>query len=76
MRGPEGRPPNVSPVRKGWGINPEDDLSAVGAALNVDPLRYLAVARTVDAGVDPGSQLAIPCAALPWVRYTQPCARE
>jgi hypothetical protein len=37
MRGPEGRPPNVSPARKGLGINPEDDLSAVGAALNLDP---------------------------------------
>src|ERR1700722_16701135 len=28
-----GRPPNVSPPRKGWGINPEEDPSAVGAAL-------------------------------------------
>ena len=34
MQGPEGRPPNVSPARKGWEINPEDDPSAVGAALN------------------------------------------
>jgi hypothetical protein len=33
MRGPEGRLPNVSPARKGWGINPEEDPSAVGAAL-------------------------------------------
>ena len=33
MRGPEGRPPNVSPARKGWGINPQEDPSAVGAAL-------------------------------------------
>jgi hypothetical protein len=24
-KGPEGRPPNVSPARQGWGINPEDD---------------------------------------------------
>jgi hypothetical protein len=37
MRGPEGRPPNVSPARKGWEINCEDDLSAVGAALNLRP---------------------------------------
>src|SRR5271168_1466591 len=35
MQGPEGRPPNVSPARKGWEINPENDLSAVGAALNL-----------------------------------------
>src|ERR1700730_13812400 len=34
MQGPEGRPPNVSPARKGWEIDPEDDPSAVGAALN------------------------------------------
>jgi hypothetical protein len=33
VQGPEGRPPNVSPARKGWEINPEDDPSAVGAAL-------------------------------------------
>jgi hypothetical protein len=25
MQGPEGRPPNVSPARKGWEINPEED---------------------------------------------------
>ena len=37
MRGPEGRPPNVSPARKGWEINPEDDVSAVGAALTLGP---------------------------------------
>jgi hypothetical protein len=37
MRGPEGRPPNVSPARKGWEINVEDDLSAVGAALKSAP---------------------------------------
>jgi hypothetical protein len=35
MRGPEGRPPNVSPARKGWGSNLEHDVSAVGAALNL-----------------------------------------
>ncbi len=29
----QGRPPNVSPARKGWGVNPEEDPSAVGAAL-------------------------------------------
>jgi hypothetical protein len=34
MQGPEGRPPNVSPARKGWEIDPEEDASAVGAALN------------------------------------------
>jgi hypothetical protein len=25
MQGPEGRPPNVSPARKGWETDPEDD---------------------------------------------------
>jgi hypothetical protein len=34
MQGPEGRPPNVSPARKGWEIDPEQDPSAGGAALN------------------------------------------
>jgi hypothetical protein len=34
MQGPEGRPPNVSPARKGWEIDPKDDPSAVGAAPN------------------------------------------
>jgi hypothetical protein len=34
MQGPEGRVPNVSPARKGWEIAPQDDPSAVGAALN------------------------------------------
>jgi hypothetical protein len=34
VQGPEGRPPNVSPARKGWEIDPEEDPSAVGAALN------------------------------------------
>jgi hypothetical protein len=34
IQGPEGRPPNVSPARKGWEIDPEEDPSAVGAALN------------------------------------------
>ena len=34
MQGPEGRPPNVSPARKGWEIDPEEDPSAGGAALN------------------------------------------
>jgi hypothetical protein len=34
MRGPEGRRPKVSPARKGWEIDPEDDPSAVGASLN------------------------------------------
>jgi hypothetical protein len=24
-QGPEGRPPNVSPARKGWVINPKDE---------------------------------------------------
>ena len=40
MQGPEGRLLNVSPARKGWGINP-DDLSAMGAALNLRPLAHL-----------------------------------
>jgi hypothetical protein len=34
MQGPEGRPPNVSPARKGWEIDPDEDPSAVGAAQN------------------------------------------
>jgi len=34
MQGPEGRLPNVSPARKGWEIDREEDPSAVGAALN------------------------------------------
>jgi hypothetical protein len=33
MQGPEGRPLNVSPARKGWEIDPEEDASTVGAAL-------------------------------------------
>jgi hypothetical protein len=33
-QGPEGRPLNVSPARKGWEIDPEEDPSAGGAALN------------------------------------------
>jgi hypothetical protein len=39
----EGRPPNVSPARKGWEIDPEDDPSAVGAALNQlhDSISYI-----------------------------------
>jgi hypothetical protein len=32
MQGPEGRPPNVSPTRKGWEIDPEADSGAAGAA--------------------------------------------
>ena len=38
MQGPEGRPLNVSPARKGWGLNHKDDPSAVGAALDLNPL--------------------------------------
>jgi hypothetical protein len=34
MRGPEGRSSKLQPSPEGLGINPEDDLSAVGAALN------------------------------------------
>src|ERR1700722_13557577 len=34
MQAPEGRPPNVIPAGKGWEIDPEEDASAVGAALN------------------------------------------
>jgi hypothetical protein len=38
MRGPEGRSSKLQPSPEGLGINPEDDLSAVGAALNLCPL--------------------------------------
>ena len=34
IRGPEGRSSKLQPSPEGLGINPEDDLSAVGAALN------------------------------------------
>jgi hypothetical protein len=34
FQGPEGRPPNVIPARKGWETNPNQP-SAVGAALNL-----------------------------------------
>jgi hypothetical protein len=35
LRGDEEEQPAVfSPARKGWGLNPKDDWSAVGAALN------------------------------------------
>src|ERR1700733_4209387 len=37
MRGPEGRSSKREPSPGGLGINPEDDLSAVGAALNRGP---------------------------------------
>src|ERR1700733_1057323 len=33
--GPEGRPAKLQPSPEGLGINPEDDLSAVGAALRL-----------------------------------------
>jgi hypothetical protein len=42
-----GRPPNVSPARKGWDINPEDDPSAVGAALNLGPLPPVSLRESV-----------------------------
>jgi hypothetical protein len=35
MRGPEGWSAKLQPSPEGLGINPEDDLSAVGAALNL-----------------------------------------
>ena len=38
MGGPEGRLPKREPSPEGLGINPEDDLSAVGAGLNLGPL--------------------------------------
>jgi hypothetical protein len=69
MQGPEGRPPNVSPARKGWEIDPEQDPSAVGAALNRSsalpvslgakptcpgaPWRNLQVPRTHPGNVEP-----------------------
>jgi hypothetical protein len=66
MRGPEGRPPNVSPARKGWEINFEDDPSAVGAALNLNPLAPVSlgasdlrdVAMTASSGSGPSSYRA------------------
>jgi hypothetical protein len=46
MQGPEGRLLNVSPARKGWEIDPEDDPSAVrrGTKLIV---RYVRVIGSV-----------------------------
>jgi hypothetical protein len=35
MRGPEGLSSKLQPSPEGLGINPQDDLSAVGAALNL-----------------------------------------
>jgi hypothetical protein len=37
MQGPEGRPQNVSPARKGWETKIQADPNAVGAALNRSP---------------------------------------
>src|SRR5882724_9205279 len=51
MQGPEGRPPNVSPARKGWETDPEEDLSAAGAALNLSSTR--AVSSRVIMGLRP-----------------------
>jgi hypothetical protein len=56
MQGPEGRPPNVSPARKGWEIDPEEDPSAVGAALN----RPSAPAVSLGAQPCPGSPWGVP----------------
>jgi hypothetical protein len=38
MLGPEGRSSKLQPSPEGLGTNPEDDLSAVGAVLNLCPL--------------------------------------
>jgi hypothetical protein len=38
MRGPEGRQPKREPSPERLGLNPEHDLSAGGAALNLGPL--------------------------------------
>jgi len=54
MQGPEGRPPNVSPARKGWEIDPAEDPSAVGAALNRSS------ALPVSLGAQPT------CPGVPW----------
>jgi hypothetical protein len=54
MQGPEGRPPNVSPARKGWEIDPEEDPGAVGAAL------YRSSALPVSLGAYPT------CPGVPW----------
>jgi hypothetical protein len=35
MQGPEGRSSKREPSPEGLGINPEDDLSALGAALDL-----------------------------------------
>ncbi len=57
MQGPEGRPPNVSPARKGWEIDLEDDPSAVGAAPN----------RSFALPVSIGAQPTCPaCPGEPW----------
>jgi hypothetical protein len=54
MQGPEGRPPNVSPARKGREIDPEDDPSAVGAALNRSSgLPVSSACFSTDRGGDP-----------------------
>ncbi|MEA2261875.1 MAG: hypothetical protein QOJ51_4700, partial [Acidobacteriaceae bacterium] len=53
-QGPEGRPPNVSPARKGWETDPEEDLSAAGAALN------LSSTAAVSLGAQPT------CPGVPW----------
>src|SRR5271168_574295 len=54
MQGPEGRPPNVSPAREGWEIDPEEDPSAVGAAL------YRSSALPVSLGAYPDPQFCGP----------------
>jgi hypothetical protein len=43
MRGPEGRLAKLQPSPEGLGINPEEDMSAVGAALN--PARTCVIPR-------------------------------
>ena len=54
MQGPEGRPPNVSPARKGWEIDPEEHQSAVGAAQNRSS------ALPVSLGAIPACRAAVP----------------
>ena len=46
MRGPEGQPTKREPSPEGLGINPEDDTSAVGAALNPGPPRSCVIRRS------------------------------
>jgi hypothetical protein len=64
MQGPEGRPPNVSPARKGWETDPEDDerrrrgtkpafLTETAHAVMMEP-------RTGNPGRDDKSKICVP----------------